>query len=239
MPQSVWWIRMISLVPSSRWLMASERISSSVTTPPALRMTCASPVVEAEDPVDVEPGVHARHHGDVLARRQRQRAREARSRTPRCSSGTRRSRTWDSLLGGRDVFRAAGGRSGPPSTHFGHTFGNRVQITLEQIGVHVQRHGRAGVPEHPLQFRNLGVRIHAVLTRLAPPPIAPHRMHVARTCLLGQRRARWGSPRPAARVSTCTQRLVVPAFGHDIACGCRPARARVYKSGARDCHRPS
>jgi len=26
MPQSVWWIRMISLVPSSRWLIASERI---------------------------------------------------------------------------------------------------------------------------------------------------------------------------------------------------------------------
>src|SRR5689334_23150628 len=36
-------MRMISLVPSSRWLIASERISSSVTTPPALRMTCASP----------------------------------------------------------------------------------------------------------------------------------------------------------------------------------------------------
>ena len=31
---------------------------------------------QAEDPVDVEPGVHARHHRDVLARRQRQRARE-------------------------------------------------------------------------------------------------------------------------------------------------------------------
>jgi hypothetical protein len=43
MPQSVWWMRMISFVPSSRWLIASERISSSVTTPPALRMTCASP----------------------------------------------------------------------------------------------------------------------------------------------------------------------------------------------------
>ena len=42
-PQSVWWIRMISRVPSSRWLMARERISSSVTTPPALRITCASP----------------------------------------------------------------------------------------------------------------------------------------------------------------------------------------------------
>jgi len=43
MPQSVWWMRMISRVPSSRWLIASERISSSVTTPPALRITCASP----------------------------------------------------------------------------------------------------------------------------------------------------------------------------------------------------
>jgi hypothetical protein len=43
MPQSVWWIRIISRVPSSRWLIASERISSSVTTPPALRITCASP----------------------------------------------------------------------------------------------------------------------------------------------------------------------------------------------------
>ena len=42
-PQSVWWISTISFVPSSRWLIASERISSSVTTPPALRITCDSP----------------------------------------------------------------------------------------------------------------------------------------------------------------------------------------------------
>jgi hypothetical protein len=42
-PQSVWWMRMISSVPRRRWEIASERISSSVTTPPALRMTCASP----------------------------------------------------------------------------------------------------------------------------------------------------------------------------------------------------
>jgi hypothetical protein len=34
---------MISVVPSSCWLMARDRISSSVTTPPALRMMCASP----------------------------------------------------------------------------------------------------------------------------------------------------------------------------------------------------
>jgi len=32
---------MISRVPSSRWEIASERISSSVITPPALRMTWA------------------------------------------------------------------------------------------------------------------------------------------------------------------------------------------------------
>jgi hypothetical protein len=43
MPQSVWWMRMISSVPSSRCEIASERISSSVITPPALRITCASP----------------------------------------------------------------------------------------------------------------------------------------------------------------------------------------------------
>jgi hypothetical protein len=43
MPQSVWWMRMISSVPSRRWEIASERIVSSVTTPPALRMTWASP----------------------------------------------------------------------------------------------------------------------------------------------------------------------------------------------------
>ena len=43
MPQSVWWMRMISSVPSSRCEMARERIASSVTTPPALRITWASP----------------------------------------------------------------------------------------------------------------------------------------------------------------------------------------------------
>ena len=67
---------MISRVPSSRWLIASERISSSVTTPPALRMTCASPSCQAEDAVDVEPRVHARDDGDVLGRGQGERAGE-------------------------------------------------------------------------------------------------------------------------------------------------------------------
>ena len=43
MPHSVWWMRTISSVPSSRCEMASERMASSVTTPPALRMTWASP----------------------------------------------------------------------------------------------------------------------------------------------------------------------------------------------------
>ena len=43
MPQSVWWISITSRVPSRRCEIASERITSSVTTPPALRSTCASP----------------------------------------------------------------------------------------------------------------------------------------------------------------------------------------------------
>ena len=37
-PQSVWWMRMISRVPRNRCEMHSERIMSSVTVPPALRM---------------------------------------------------------------------------------------------------------------------------------------------------------------------------------------------------------
>ena len=43
MPQSVWWISITSRVPSLRWEIASERITSSVMTPPALRRMCASP----------------------------------------------------------------------------------------------------------------------------------------------------------------------------------------------------
>ena len=36
-------------MPSSRWLMVSDRITSGVTTPPALRITCASPSRRAEE----------------------------------------------------------------------------------------------------------------------------------------------------------------------------------------------
>ena len=43
MPQSVWCTSTISVVPRSRWLIASERSASAVTTPPALRITWASP----------------------------------------------------------------------------------------------------------------------------------------------------------------------------------------------------
>src|SRR6266516_825005 len=43
-------MRMISSVPSSRCEMESDRISSSVTTPPALRMTWASPSLSPRSP---------------------------------------------------------------------------------------------------------------------------------------------------------------------------------------------
>lgn len=41
---------MISVVPRSRWEMMIERTVSSVTTPPALRITCASPSVRPRIP---------------------------------------------------------------------------------------------------------------------------------------------------------------------------------------------
>ncbi len=43
-PESVWWITSNSRVPSSQLLINSERIASSVTLPPALRITWASPI---------------------------------------------------------------------------------------------------------------------------------------------------------------------------------------------------
>jgi hypothetical protein len=43
MPHRVWCRNTISSVPRWCWDIASERITSSVTTPPALRITCASP----------------------------------------------------------------------------------------------------------------------------------------------------------------------------------------------------
>jgi hypothetical protein len=43
--------------------------------------------------------------------------------------------------------------------HFGHRIRNCVQIGIEQIGIHIERHRRAGVPQHPLH--NLRVRAGA------------------------------------------------------------------------------
>src|SRR4029450_9665485 len=76
MPQSVWWIRMISRVPSSHWEMARDRTTSAVTTPPALRVTRGSPsalaLVQAQQGVHVGAGVHAGDHGRGLARGHRE-----------------------------------------------------------------------------------------------------------------------------------------------------------------------
>src|SRR5690606_8167087 len=43
-PQPLCWTSSTSRVPSLRWLIVSERITSSVTTPPALRSTWVSPM---------------------------------------------------------------------------------------------------------------------------------------------------------------------------------------------------
>jgi hypothetical protein len=59
-------MRMISSVPSRFCEIASERIASSETTPPALDHV-GVPLGQPEDPVGVEAGVHAGEHGDALA----------------------------------------------------------------------------------------------------------------------------------------------------------------------------
>ena len=48
-PQSVWWMSTISVVPSSRWLIASERISSSVTDAAGVADHVRLALLEAED----------------------------------------------------------------------------------------------------------------------------------------------------------------------------------------------
>src|SRR4028119_2041440 len=81
-PQSVWWMRMISRVPKRRWEMVSARISSSHMYARARRgrlgdgrraaLFCGyAPagvgdhvrvaLLETEHPIDVEPGIHAGH----------------------------------------------------------------------------------------------------------------------------------------------------------------------------------
>ena len=50
MPHSVWCRSTISRVPSSRWLMANERSTSGVITPPAFLSRCASPMSSPSAP---------------------------------------------------------------------------------------------------------------------------------------------------------------------------------------------
>src|SRR3954465_5263557 len=78
-PQSVWWIRTISSVPSLCWEIASGRIVPSGATPPAFGATggAASAGVGDEGGVALlqaqhlrrdEPRVHARDDGELAAR---------------------------------------------------------------------------------------------------------------------------------------------------------------------------
>jgi hypothetical protein len=66
-PQSVWWIRHDLARPEQALGDRQGRISSSVMTPPAFAYHVRVALLEAEHPVDVEPGVHARDHATPLA----------------------------------------------------------------------------------------------------------------------------------------------------------------------------
>ena len=58
-PQSVWWMSMISRVPKKRWEIISERIASSLTTPPCIANNVGIPFLETQHPVHIDARVHA------------------------------------------------------------------------------------------------------------------------------------------------------------------------------------
>ena len=66
---------------------------------------------------------------------------------PRCGGNTR----WPRRFQCRMLLRIS-----PLWTHFGHSHGYLIEIGVEQIGVHIQRHSRTGVPEHPLHHLGIG-----------------------------------------------------------------------------------
>ena len=69
-PQSVWCISTTSRVPSRRWEITSDRITSSVTTPPAFPYHMRVAFLNPKQLVGVEARVHTRHNRHVERRRQ-------------------------------------------------------------------------------------------------------------------------------------------------------------------------
>ena len=67
---------MISRVPSSRWLIASEQNIVVGDHSHGIANDVRLAFGEPEDRVDVQPGVHAGDHGQLPGRRHRQRAAE-------------------------------------------------------------------------------------------------------------------------------------------------------------------
>ena len=77
MPHSVWCRSTISRVPSSRWLMANERSTSGVITPPAFLEQVRVADVESECPEQIQPRIHARDDSEPQLRPQRTSPRES------------------------------------------------------------------------------------------------------------------------------------------------------------------
>ncbi len=66
MPQSVWWIRMISVVPRRRWGDGQRPAFVGGHHSPGVADDVGVALLQApEQAVDVEPGVHAGQDGDA------------------------------------------------------------------------------------------------------------------------------------------------------------------------------
>jgi hypothetical protein len=85
---------MICSVPSRCWEIAKERISSSVITPPALRITCASPIESPRIGYGFRRASIQATIATFLAGGSGRSPLSKPSARPRCSSGTRRWRSF-------------------------------------------------------------------------------------------------------------------------------------------------
>jgi len=93
---------------------------------------------------------------------------------------------WDESAVQRPNAALSLGRPPTPCPHFAHTFGRAglvqggrdgLQIVVKQVGVHVQRHRCARVPEHPLDRLDVGPRRHRQAGGAVPQVVGRHPRH--------------------------------------------------------------
>src|SRR3954454_5086708 len=238
-PQSVWWRSTISSVPSACCEIASERIVSSVTTPPALRITWASPSSSPRTRVGIS---RASMHATTASLRPGGIGRSALSKLAAYCSALRRTSSVVlmgglSLEGGRPILwipgqlcgvcarRLVGWRREVLGVHDGEALPLLGQLVLGEARIH-----RAGLDASVAVDALLGVDVqllNAFVVGLVRRRVdAVHRAHLDAGVVLGAD-ARLGDHVSHARsisdISRAPRRARGPLSGHRRA----PIRPRL------------